>query len=107
MAEKMPRKETAIRDSVLTLNLGKCEFCKNSVKYIGHIIGSGRHEPDPEHIQAVVKVPRPITKKQTHQVLGMFGFFRSYIPNFSTIAKPLTNLTGKNKPANVPWTEAY
>ena len=87
---------TAIRVSGLTLNLGKCEFGKNSVKYVGHIIESGRHEPDPERIQSVVEMPRLVTKKQTRQVLGMFGFFRSYIPDFSNIAKPLTDLTRKN-----------
>ena len=37
----------------------------------------------------------------------MFGFFRSYIPDFSTIAKPLTDLTRKNEPANVVWTKAH
>ena len=56
---------TAILASGLMLNLGKCEFCNNSVKYVGHIIGSSRHEPDPERIQAVVEMQRPVTKKQT------------------------------------------
>ena len=98
---------TAIRDSRLTLNLGKCEFGKNSVKYVGHIIGSGRHEFDPGRIQAVVEMRQPVTKKQTRQVLGIFGFFRSYIPDFSTIATPLTDLTRKDKPANVLWPEAH
>ena len=74
---------TAIRDSGLTLSLGKCEFCKNSFKYAGHIIRSCRHEPDSERIQAVVEMHRTVTKKQRRQVLGMFGFFRSYIPDFS------------------------
>ena len=37
---------TAIRDSGLTIILAKCEFGKNSVKYVDHIVGSGRHEPD-------------------------------------------------------------
>ena len=67
---------TAIRDSGLTLNR-KCELGKNSVKYVGHIIGLGRHEPDPERIQAVVEMSRPVTKKQTRLVLGMFGFYQS------------------------------
>ena len=35
---------TAIRDSGLTLNIGKCEFGQKSVKYVCHIIGSGRHD---------------------------------------------------------------
>ena len=42
---------TALRDFGLTLNLGKCEFGKISVKYVGHIIGSGRHDPDNERIK--------------------------------------------------------
>ena len=98
---------TTIRDSGVTLILGKCELGKNSVKYDGHIVGSGRHEPDPEHIQAVVEMQRPASKKQIRQVFGTFGFFRSYIPDFSTIAKPLIDLTWKNDPANVLWTEAH
>jgi len=44
---------------------------------------------------------RPESKKQTRQVLGFFSFFRDYIPNFSAIAKPLTDLTGKRVPE--PW----
>ena len=47
-------------------NGGKCEFGKNSVKYVGHIIGSGRNEPDPERIQAVVEMQLPASKKQTN-----------------------------------------
>ena len=93
---------TAIQDSGLTINLGTCEFGKNFVKYVGHIIGSGRHETDPERIQAVVEMPRPVTMKQIRQVLDMFGFFRSYLPDFSSIVKPLTDLTRKDEPANVP-----
>ena len=80
---------------------------KNSVKYVCHIIGSGRHKPDPERIQAAVEMQRPATKKQTCQVLGMFGFFRSYIPHFSNIAKPLIDRTRKNEPANLLWTGAH
>ena len=53
---------TAIRDSGLTLNLGKYQIGKDSVKYVGHVIGLGRHEPDPERIQAVFEMTRGVTK---------------------------------------------
>ena len=98
---------TAIGDFGLTLNLGKCEFGKNSIKCVGYIIGSSRHDPNPERMQAVVEMLQPVTKKQTRQVISMSGIFRSFIPDFSTIAKPLTDLTRKNEPANVLWTETH
>ena len=38
-------------------------------------------------------------------MLGFFSFFRDYIPNFSAVAKPLTDLTGKRVPNRIPWGE--
>ena len=37
------------------------------------------------------------------QILGFFSYFRDYIPRFSELAKPLTDLTGKRVPSRVPW----
>jgi len=48
---------------------------------------------------------RPENKKQIRQVLGFFSYFRDYIPNFSAIAKPLTDLTGKRVSNHIPWGE--
>ncbi|GFU81436.1 retrovirus-related Pol polyprotein from transposon 297 [Trichonephila clavipes] len=31
-----------------SVNLEKCEFARQKVKYLGHVIGSGRHSPDKE-----------------------------------------------------------
>jgi len=45
----------------------------------------------------------PETKKQVRQILGFFSYFRDYIPKFSELAKPLTDLTGKRIPSRVPW----
>jgi len=53
-----------IRKAGLTLSLKKCRFAKTQVKYLGHIIGSGKHRPDPEQLQAVEGMKPPSTKKQ-------------------------------------------
>jgi len=49
---------------------------------------------------------RPENKKQIRQVLGFFSYFRDYIPDFSAIAKPLTDLTGKRISNHIPLGES-
>ena len=93
----------AILKSGLTLNLKKCVFAKGSIRYVGHILGSRRHGLDPSKVEAVSGLKRPVTKKQVRQLLGLFGYFRSYVPMYSKIAKPLTDLTVKSKPNIVVW----
>jgi len=53
-----------IRLHRVTLNLKKCSFAKREVKYLGHLIGNGSHQPDPERLEAVAKMAPPTTKKQ-------------------------------------------
>ena len=51
------------------------------------------------------EMKRPESKKQIAKCLDFSRFFRDYIPNFSAIAKPLTDLTGKRVPNRIPWGE--
>jgi hypothetical protein len=94
-----------IRKSGLTLNLKKCSFARPEVKFVGHVIGSGRHRPDEEKLATVMDLSRPITKRDVRRVLGFFSYFRAYIPNASELTHILSNLTSKNMPAKVVWTE--
>ncbi|XP_055942030.1 uncharacterized protein LOC129972075 [Argiope bruennichi] len=92
-----------LQESNLTINLEKCEFGKKEVKFLGHIVGSGRHFPDPEKIEAIKKLLRPTNKKEVRSLLGLANYYRDYIPNFSSLVLPLTNLTKKNVPNEIPW----
>ncbi|XP_055932981.1 uncharacterized protein LOC129963003 [Argiope bruennichi] len=92
-----------LQESNLTINLEKCEFGKKEVKFLGHIVGSGRHSPDPEKIDAIKKLLRPTNKKEVRSLLGLANYYRDYIPNFSSLVLPLTNLTKKNVPNKIPW----
>jgi hypothetical protein len=96
---------TEIRKSGLTLNLSKCDFAMPEVKYVGCYVGSGKHRPDPERLAAIQNMNPPTTKKQLRQVLGLFGWYRTYIDNFAGIAKPLTDLTKAKVPNDIPWPE--
>lgn len=96
-----------IRKSGLTLNLNKCDYARPQVSFVGHVIGEGRHGPDPAKIVAVERMKVPSTKKEVRQLLGFFSYFRTYIDQFAEVARPLTELTKKHVPNVVPWGETH
>ncbi|XP_025155003.1 uncharacterized protein LOC112588630 [Harpegnathos saltator] len=81
----------------LKLQPDKCEFLRREVAYLGHIIGSDGVRPDPEKIKSIKEFPTPRTQKQIKQFLGLAGYYRRFIPDFSKTAKPLTDLLKKDK----------
>ena len=74
---------SVIKQSGLTLNLKKSEFVKPEVKFGGSILGSGGKRVDPDKLAAIKLLKRPETKTELRQVLGLFGWFREYIPGFA------------------------
>ncbi len=54
---------------------------------------------------AVATCPRPKTKKEVRQFLGLAGYYRRSVHNYSDLTSPLTDLTKKEAPDPVPWTE--
>ncbi|GBO45566.1 Retrovirus-related Pol polyprotein from transposon 297 [Araneus ventricosus] len=93
----------SLREVGLTVNLEKCAFGQKRVKFLGHIVGSGQHSPDPEKVEVLKNLSRPSTKKELRSFLGLASYYRDYIPNFSEIVLPLTDLT-KRKVSNIlPW----
>jgi hypothetical protein len=97
----------AIEKSKLTLNLKKCHFGLSQVSFVGHLMGSGMHGPDPEKVKAVNEILTPKTKSDLRKVLGFFSYFRSYIPNYAHIAQPLTELTTNRYNAVLPWNTVH
>ncbi|GFU81545.1 retrovirus-related Pol polyprotein from transposon 297 [Trichonephila clavipes] len=75
------------------------------VKYLGHVIGSGRHSPDKERIKAIQNLHAPTTKKQLRSALRLCNFYGQYVPKFAKIALPLTELTKKKVPNEIPWSK--
>jgi len=92
-----------VQASGLTLGLKKSEFAKPEVKFIGHLIGSGQRRVDPEKLDVINNLKEPETKKQLRTIIGIFSFFRDYIPNFAFVAKPLTDLTSKRVSDRIPF----
>ena len=57
-------------------------------------------------VLCIKNIPRPITKKQLQSVLGLMGYYRSYIPHYADIALPLTSLTKHDAPQQLIWTKS-
>jgi hypothetical protein len=75
------------------------------VKFVGHLAGSGQKRPDPAKLHAIREIAVPTNQKQLRSVLGLFGFYRPFVPHFSDLAKPLTDLTSKKAPYTLVWTQ--
>jgi hypothetical protein len=73
----------------------KCEFFRPEFTYLGHVISKDGVKPDPKKIEAVVRFPVPEKEKDVKAFLGLTGYYRKFIPHFSTIAKHLTTLLTK------------
>lgn len=95
-----------IRAAGLTLKPDKCHLGMAEVQYLGHRVGCGNQRPEPAKVEAVANWPTPRTKTQVLAFLGTAGYYRRFVPDYSTIAKPLTDLTKKNLPRQVLWSPA-
>lgn len=90
----------------LTVNPSKCVFAAAETEYLGQVIGKGVIRPQVSKIEAMESSPLPQTRKQLRSFLGMAGFYRRFIPQFSNRAALLTDLTGSRSPNYIQWTEA-
>ncbi|XDV38527.1 hypothetical protein PO909_007906 [Leuciscus waleckii] len=88
----------------LVANAKKCHIAKSEVSYLGYVLGGGSIRPQVDKVQAILSCPLPSTKKRVRSFLGMAGWYRRFIPNFSSRAAVLTDLTKKNSPKKVAWT---
>lgn len=91
------------RVSGLTLNVEKSKFCRQEVRYLGHIVGDGVIRTDPEKISAIIDFPTPKSVKQLRRFLGMSGWYRKFIRNYATITTPLTDLLKAHR--KFTWSE--
>ena len=98
---------TLLKEHNLVVKLKKCKFAQLAVKFLGHILSHGHISTNPEAVATILKWERPADtvnkKKAVRGFLGMVGWYRKFIPNFSHVARPLFQLLKKE--AVWDWTD--
>lgn len=95
---------STLRKHNLKLSATKCNLLLNELKFLGFIISASGVLPSPDKIVPIVNFPQPKTHKTIKSFLGMCGYYRRHIPQFSDHAKPMNNLLKKN--IKFLWSEA-
>ncbi|GJZ51746.1 putative nucleotidyltransferase, ribonuclease H [Tanacetum coccineum] len=86
-----------LKKEKLYAKFSKCEFWLREVQFLGHVINGNGIHVDPSKIEAVKNWKAPRTPTEVRSILGLVGYYRRFIENFSKIAKSLTILTQKCK----------
>ena len=81
------------REAGLKLKPSKCTFGQKEVAFPGHIVSDKGVATDPAKVAAITNWPTPRSRKEVQQFLGLGNYYRRFIKDFATIAKPLHRLT--------------
>jgi hypothetical protein len=87
-----------LREVNLKLNPSKYCFATKSIVFLGHVVSKEGTKPDPGKIIAVLRFPEPNTVTNIRSFLGLTGYYRKYIREYSRLASPLFELTKKDVP---------
>jgi hypothetical protein len=94
-----------LRDHKLYAKFSKCKFWLKKVPFLGHILSENGVSVDPSKVQEVMDWKTPTTISKVRSFLGLAGYYRHFILDFSKIAKPMTSLLQKDH--KFVWTEEY
>ena len=92
----------------LRMHTNKCEFFRDQLEYLGHIVSSRGIETNPKKIAAIINLPQPTNITQVRSFLAFCNYYHKFIKNYAQIAKPLYLLiigeNAKKKTNEVEWT---
>ncbi|KAK9108290.1 hypothetical protein Syun_024301 [Stephania yunnanensis] len=94
---------TTLREHRLYAKFSKCDFWLNALRFLGHVISDQGISLDSEKIRAIIDWRTPESASDIRSFLGLVGYYRSFIHDFSSIAAPMTRLT--NKDVRFDWSE--
>ena len=81
-----------LQEQNLKLKASKCEFFRNRVLYLGHVVSEEGIHTDPSKTEAVKSWPIPKCTKDVRKFLGFTGYYRRFVKNYAAIARPLNDL---------------
>jgi hypothetical protein len=85
-----------LKEANLIVKLEKCTFNQEETRLLGHIVGRNGIKTDPEKIEKVKNYPRPTNLRELRGAIGLFTYYRKFVPEFAKIARPLHELSRKD-----------
>ncbi|XP_021751362.1 uncharacterized protein LOC110717031 [Chenopodium quinoa] len=86
-----------LRENKLYAKFSKCEFWLEKVAFLGHFASKDGVEVDPAKIEAIKGWPTPKIVSDVRSFLGLGGYYRRCVKDFSKIAKPMTSVMKKDR----------
>lgn len=87
-----------LREAKLRLKLTKSKWARHKLPFLGFLIANNQIAPCTDKVKAIKDAQPPTNIKRVREWLGMIGFYRKFIRNFSIIAAPLNKLLKKDVP---------
>ena len=81
-----------LRQGRLTVNLQKSHFCQSVMEFVMMIVDRLGTRPAPSKIDAIPQLSRPNTVEEVRVLLGMTGYLRQFVPQYSTVVAPISDL---------------
>ncbi len=94
--QKLEELLNRLKSAGLSLKLTKCNFMKEQIAFLGHVLDAEGIHTTSEEVTAVQNFPPPKDLKSLRSFLGLCGYYRSFLPNYSTIGRPLNQLLRKD-----------
>ena len=82
-----------LRDHQLYAKFSKCEFWLTEVRFLGHVVSTLGVSVNAKKVEAVMSWERPKSVFEIRSFLGLAGYYKRFIENFSQLAAPITRLT--------------
>lgn len=96
--QKLQQVFERLQEAGLRVKLSKCDFLRSKIKFLGHEVDAEGIHTQNDKVKAVQNFPTPVSTENVQSFLGLSGYYRSFVKNFASIARPLTRLLRKGAP---------